>query len=388
MKQNASPSVLMIMLCIRCTLGGAEKRYARVFEQLVAADSEAHYLLINRTMLELLQSAECLVGLDDRLIVLDPPFRRFASGPFRTLAALLDALWFAWQCERAARRVRPDVIHPILTGVYLSLPTCILHPAIAHVLSAYSYQFVSYRDRWILGFPIGATLKQYAMRRADTVETLTEAIATDLIDRGIDGDKVISAPCSFTDYSRCKMTAKKEPWIVFLGRFVAIKNPLLLAQAAPLILPFVPNAHFFFLGAGPLRSKLEALIDELGISSSVEVRFEPKPTRILNKSSIFVSLQEGENYPSQALLEAMACGNAIVATDVGETRRLVDEENGIRIPLAKEALAESIVELLKDPRLLQKQQMSRQRVLSRHTPERFFEHITHVYRQAAKGVSR
>jgi glycosyltransferase involved in cell wall biosynthesis len=129
---------------------------------------------------------------------------------------------------------------------------------------------------------------------------------------------------------------------------------------------------------------LEALIQESNITDHVTIRFEPRPTRILNRSSIFVSLQILENYPSQSLLEAMACGNAVVATDIGETWRLVDEKNGIRIPSSPEALADAIVNLLDDPHLSRKQQASRQRVLSEHTPERFFRHITHVYRQAAE----
>jgi glycosyltransferase involved in cell wall biosynthesis len=94
-------------------------------------------------------------------------------------------------------------------------------------------------------------------------------------------------------------------------------------------------------------------------------------------------LQVLENYPSQSLLEAMACGNAVVATDVGETWRLVDDENGIRAPPRPDAIADAIVELLTNPDLPQLAFASRQRVLEEHTPGRFYDYITRVYRRAA-----
>ena len=138
------------------------------------------------------------------------------------------------------------------------------------------------------------------------------------------------------------------------------------------------------MGRGYLQEQLESSISRQRLSDKVDLQFALQPTQILNRSSLFVSLQVRENYPSQSLLEAMACGNAVIATDVGETWRLVNEANGLRIPPTKEALANAIAALLKDPQLRQKQRASRHRVLSEHTPERFFAHITQVYRQAVK----
>lgn len=371
------PIVLMIMLCTRCNLGGAEKRYARVFEHLISQNPQIpHRLLINRPMLNLLLDAGLLRNCTEHLIVIDPPPGRLAL------------LHYVWACEQAVRKSRPDVIHPLLTGVYLALPSLLLHLRIPLLMSTYSYQFVSYRDRKIFGIPIGATLKRLALRRASVVDALTDPIRDDLITRGISAEKIVVAPCSFTDTSECNPALAKQPWVVFLARFVDIKNPLLLAHAIPKILKHCPGTRFFFFGEGPLQSQIETVVQEPEVAEHVTLRFEPQPLQVLNQSSVFVSLQTEENYPSQSLLEAMACGNAIVATDVGETWRLVDEHNGIRIPLTKEALADAIVQLLNDPDLSQKQQVSRARVLSEHTPERFFQHIMRVYQQAIAGATR
>jgi glycosyltransferase involved in cell wall biosynthesis len=61
-----------------------------------------------------------------------------------------------------------------------------------------------------------------------------------------------------------------------------------------------------------------------------------------------VSLQTDNNYPSQAVLEAMACGNAIIATDVGDTRMFVNEQNGWLIEHGVEPLVEAVRHCLKN----------------------------------------
>lgn len=391
------PTILMIMLCMRCRLGGAEKRYARVFEMLVAQPGAQHKLLINRSMLNLLQAAGILSNHEPYLIVLEPPFRRYAQSQkgylsrrwisriLRPLMWLLDASWCTWRCWRVIRRHKSALVHPLLTGVYFSFPALLFHPQVRFMMSAYSYQFESYRDKHVFGVALGATVKRYAMHRCHAIDALSVSIRNDLVSRGIDNKKIQVAPCSFTDLSLCRPTLHRKKWVVFLGRFVNIKNPLLLARAIPQVLAQDPDAHFYFLGEGYLQLRLESMVRDLGVTNHVTVRFEPNPTRILNQSSIFVSLQAEENYPSQSLLEAMACGNAIVATNVGETLRLVDESNGVLITPDAGALANAILDLLRDPQLSQRNAASRERILTEHTAERFFEHISGMYQTIVKA---
>jgi glycosyltransferase involved in cell wall biosynthesis len=373
------PTILMIMLCIRCALGGAEKRYARVFEMLVAQTGAQHRLLINRSMLELLQSAGILLQHEPYLVVLQPPFR----------TGVLNALWYVWRCWQAVHRYRPDVVHPLLAGILFSLPALLFHPQVRHVMSAYtSYvsPFESIQDRRMLGMNLQGVTRGYATRRCQTVDALSMSIRDQLVSHGIGIDKIQVAPCSFSDYSLCQPALRREKWVVFLGRFIATKNPLLLARAIPKVLDQDPGVHFYFLGRGILQPKLESLVRDLNVVSNVTIRFDPRPTRVLSQSSVFVSLQADNNYPSQSLLEAMACGNAIVATDVGETWRLVDDTNGIRIPPTADAVADAIITLLEDPQLSQRGLASRQRVLSEHIPERFFAYITSLYQAAMKAT--
>jgi len=385
------PSVLMVMLCMRCTMGGAEKQYARVFEMLAAMQAGKHYLLINRSMLDLLKSTGLLSGLTAPLIVIDPPFRKLAQSNrlfqirfFSIVLTVMDILWYCWQCWKTIRELQPDVVHPLLTGVYFCFPAMLANRRAGFMLSAYSYQFESYRDKRILGMPVGATIKRFAMQRCRLIDALTHPIRDDLVARGIDPGKIRVAPGPFTDFSLCQPAETKRPWVVFLGRFVSIKNPLLLVNAIPAILEQFPETRFYFLGSGDLQAEMERQVQASGVSEYVTIRFEPEPAQILNESSIFVSLQSEENYPSQSLLEAMACANAIVATDVGETWRLVDDKNGMRVPATAVAVAQAIIQLFHNPDLRQLGEASRQRVLESYSAERYFNYLLAAYKAAAE----
>jgi glycosyltransferase involved in cell wall biosynthesis len=365
------PTVMMIMLCTRCALGGAEKRYARTFEMLVAHYPGPHKLVISREMLDLLQAAGILRNIEPNLIVLAAPF----SG------ATLKALWYMWQCWRLVGRHRPQLVHPLLTARYLSLPALVLHPGVAHLMSSYSTRLKPERGRNKLLTDLSLPVQLFAFRRSRLIDALSWDIRDQLIEAGIDPDKINVAPCSFSDYSRCRPASHKEKSVVFLARFVAEKGPLLLAEAMAAVVANHPDVHFYFLGRGYLQPEIEAQVAAQQLADHVSIRFDPQPTDVLNRSAIFVSLQHFNNYPSQSLLEAMACGNAVVATDVGETHRLVDETVGLRIEPEAPALAEALNRLLDSPDLPRLQQTARARATTEHTPERFFEYINDVYRR-------
>ncbi len=383
------PSALIFMLCSRCVIGGAEKRYARVFEMLVEQTPVPPKLVISRSLLTLLQEAGILLNGETHLIVLDPPFSRDQGR--LPLAGLLNMAWYFYTCWTLIRKLQPAVVHPLLAGTIFTLPAMIFRRKSGYVVSAYTSfnpPYESLIDRRLFGVSWQGQLRKYALHRCDLIDTLSLAIQDRLIASGINQAKIRVAPGSFTDFSLCHPHWPKKKWVVFVGRFIGSKNPLLLAQAIPAVLQKIPNVRFYFLGRGYLQAELEQLISALNLQDTATIAFSSRPTQILNQSSLFVSLQANNNYPSQSLLEAMACGNAIVATDVGETWRLVDETNGLRVPQQPDAVAEAIVQLLQDPHLAEKQQASRRRVLTEHTPERFFEYITQVYYEAASGTDQ
>ena len=121
--------------------------------------------------------------------------------------------------------------------------------------------------------------------------------------------------------------------IVTIGRLVNQKNHDLFLRAAAAVSREVPEARFMIVGDGPLRVALERQAGQLGIQERVVFTGERGDTEtILRTASLFWLTSRWEGMPN-VVLEAMASGVPVVATDVGGTRELVtDGVDGFVVP--------------------------------------------------------
>lgn len=135
-----------------------------------------------------------------------------------------------------------------------------------------------------------------------------------------------------------------------VGRLSAEKGTSVLIEAASKICPDFPGALFVVVGDGPLRSSLEARVDELGMAEQFLFAGERNDVdQIYRSFDVYVlpSFQEGM---PMALLEAMAAGLPVVATKVGGVPDLVcDSSIGALVePGDPTAIAAGIRDLLGD----------------------------------------
>jgi glycosyltransferase involved in cell wall biosynthesis len=124
-------------------------------------------------------------------------------------------------------------------------------------------------------------------------------------------------------------------------------------KAAPCVLEQAPDARLAVVGNGPVRSELERRAQALALGDRLRFfDFTPPAARQLRSLDVFVLPSRSEGLPI-GVLEAMACGIPVVATDVGGTREAVrDGESGLLCPPGSpNRLAEAIVRLLVDPEL-------------------------------------
>jgi glycosyltransferase involved in cell wall biosynthesis len=150
-----------------------------------------------------------------------------------------------------------------------------------------------------------------------------------------------------------------HPWLqpnqppVFLGvgRFSSQKDFSTLIRAFALLRQQTP-AHLILLGEGGLRGQLEALINELGISEDVDLPgFVDNPYPYMSRASVFVLSSRWEALPT-VLIEAIACGCQVVATDCpfGPDEILSGGEWGQLTPVeSPEALAQAMKQALINP---------------------------------------
>ena len=203
--------------------------------------------------------------------------------------------------------------------------------------------------------------------------------------------KRISRICNGVDtdrfYPRETTNSHATVQIGTVGRLSAVKNQQLVIDSCAELLSQRPELRtklrFYIIGDGPDYSRLRARIEELQLNDCC--------TLTGNRNDIPVAMRELDIYiqPSKAegisntILEAMASGLPVIATEVGGARELVaDRVNGQIIPSEDiEQLVKALERYLDNPDLRLKQgQASRQRALQQFSIKVMTDLYGRVYR--------
>ena len=387
-------------------VGGAEKRYVNIYKILRAKNTNV-FLVINKNRFEAL-SRVCELNFEDSHIIIIKTYldkkisentekveqasssessRRIYQKHVRKLFSTAKAYYNFYniysQLEKIRKTKRVDLFFGVFIGAYALAPYFFTRK----VATAISYNDSSFGGleksflKWFTGYWL-------ALKYADQVDFLSDFIYNGLAERGftIESRRCSIANISFIDYSKCFTGVVKEDAIAFCGRFEPYKNPLLFVEAASLVLQKYPQVKFYMMGDGPLGSAIRKKINDLHLNNNIKISFSERPEKTLAKTKIFVSLQETNNFPSQSLLEAMACGNAIVASHVGETDKLVDKDIGRLVPNHKQEIAGAIIDLLHDENKLRLQgEAARKRALNDYTVENFLSYFESVTQKAIQN---
>lgn len=218
----------------------------------------------------------------------------------------------------------------------------------------------------------------YALENSDCVDFLSPYILEGVEKRNVrlKKDYISVAPCSFIDYTKCTPGSKINFEIAFSARLEPDKNPLLYLEAAKEILKKHPDVKFHLMGEGTLVNEIKSFIETNNLSNNINFLFHKNPPEILAHTSVFVSIQSGTNYPSQSVLEAMACGNAIIASDTGDTKLFINDNNGLLIDLKKESLISALDKLINDKEFaLKLGKSAREYAINNHTEEKYIEYF-------------
>jgi len=151
---------------------------------------------------------------------------------------------------------------------------------------------------------------------------------------------------------RKKKSNKMMKDIVFVGRLAPEKDLLTLIKAIRIVLGKGIDVKLNIIGNGPLFTELKSFCIKNGLSSNI--RFLGRVDHHIALEHIFDSdmlvLPSVEEGLPTVLIEAMALGKPVIATNVGAIRELINSgENGLIVPpRSPKALASAIVQLMKD----------------------------------------
>ncbi len=162
----------------------------------------------------------------------------------------------------------------------------------------------------------------------------------------------------------------KKVRLLFVGRLAGQKGLPYLLQALAKLGPEVLNStELELVGSGPDEGALRAMTGELRLNNVVKflgwVPREEIPDHY-RAADVFVLPSLDEGLPN-VVLEAMGCGNALVATDIRGNQELVSNGgNGLLVPAAdSNSLAEALGKVITDRELRERMgRISRMKVMS------------------------
>lgn len=133
---------------------------------------------------------------------------------------------------------------------------------------------------------------------------------------------------------RAELGANDHHFVVFqVARLDPIKDHLTALHVVKKVVAKFPNLRLIIVGAGPERETIEAAISELQIQEFVRLLGERRDIpRLLSGGDAFLLTSLSEGIPV-TIIEAMGARLAVVSTDVGGVREVV--ECGVTGLLAK-----------------------------------------------------
>ncbi|MCH7583756.1 MAG: glycosyltransferase family 4 protein [Acidobacteria bacterium] len=198
------------------------------------------------------------------------------------------------------------------------------------------------------------TLGRAILRSSDRVIAVSHAVEQHIYSLGVESERITVVP-NGVDHDRFRprraSRSSSGHHIVFVGRLIANKGPeVALAALAALNRPSV---DLTFVGDGPMRRRLERLAAKLKVSENV--RFVGRVADVvpfLSAADIMVQPSRTEGQ-SLAILEAMASGTCVVASDIPANRELIQNgKNGLtHRPGNPKSLANCLIQVIDDPKL-------------------------------------
>ncbi len=260
------------------------------------------------------------------------------------------------QLRRIVAEYRPDILESRNIKSHFLVRALGLHRQYPWVAWNHGYTARDWLDRAY------SQLDRWSLQAAFRVVTVCGPFAEALEDRRVDRSKItilhnfvkpfVPAPPEDVERLRRSLGVQNQAVILAVGRLSSEKGHAVLLQAAARLekMKEAPDFRVVVIGDGPEKENLLRLTARLGIGQrTVMAGFQTdvRPYYCLSTLLALPSYSEGS---PNVVLEAMAAGLPIAATEVGGVPEILEDGvTGLLVqPGDPEAMAETILRILRD----------------------------------------
>ena len=304
-------------------------------------------------------------------------------------ASRVDGLLFLRMLS-LTRRLRPDVVHThLFKSNFHGRAAARLAGAPVVVSTLHS------ADPWAAN-PLAGRLYGLTACFADRLIAVSETVrAYHLVHTGVPAAKVVTIVNGvalerfdniqgYRERVRAGMDIPAAaPLLGVIGRLVADKGQADFLRGAARLRAQVPEARFLIVGSGPQKEALRALANDLGLGDVVFFGgFRQDIPAVLAALDVLVIPSLREGLPL-TLLEAMAAGTPVVATDAGGMAEVLAKGGGLVVPPGDvDALVEACLRLLASPELRARMGAAGRAIVARqYSLTRMVERLMTLYRE-------
>lgn len=269
------------------------------------------------------------------------PLGEQIAGEFPVHSQLLSGKWDLRVLPRLARlmhRRGADVVVTVGAGDKMFWGRLAAHlagvPVIASALHSTGWpDGVGRMNRWLTGFTDsfiavadshGEFLRDFERFPAEKVR---------VIRNGVDCNRFQPDASAAAEVRSELRLSQETPLVGIVAALRSEKNHGMLVRAAARLRERSPQTHWLVIGEGPERAAIESLARELQISDRIHLLGTRHDTpRLLAALDLFALCSLNEASPV-SILEALACGVPVVATNVGSIgESIIEGQTGHLVP--------------------------------------------------------
>ncbi|MDD6729151.1 MAG: glycosyltransferase family 4 protein [Eubacteriales bacterium] len=262
------------------------------------------------------------------------------------------------------------------------------------IYTAHGFHF--YKGASKFNWLVFYNIEKYLSKYTDCLITINKEDYTLAKEKGFKAGKILYVPGVGVDLSEFspktaeqKATLRSEYGysnddfiMIYPADFCQRKNQMMLLKALQIVTEKYKDVKLLLPGLQTYMAECEQFCKDNGLSENVEFMGYRRDIYKLDAlADVSVSSSRQEGLPIN-LIEAMALGNPIIATDVrGNNDLVVDGKNGYLVPLNdSQAMAERIIELIENPDKIKQLGDESLKLASQYGVDYVLEQMTDIYK--------